>query len=234
MKKNSLYILILLFVISNYSFAQGGKVKNQPKYDKKVLHFGFCIGIFTNNFKIDPIENLSTVPGYYGFRLKPEPGYKIGIVTNLRLSEHWDFRYIPSFATSQRNIIFEVTDQSTGEREFVERDIQSSYVENPFELKFKSDRIDNYRWYLLGGVKYSIDLASKKNVEDDNIFKIENNDYAVEFGVGLDFYFEFFKFSPQIKTSFGLRNLKVEDGTYLVEGIDALYSRSILINFTFE
>ena len=116
----------------------------------------------------------------------------------------------------------------------VERDIQSSYVENPFELKFKSDRIDNYRWYLLGGVKHSLDLASKKNVEDDNIFKIENNDFAVEFGLGLDFYFEFFKFSPQIKTSFGMRNLFVEDGTYPVEGIDALYSRSILINFTFE
>jgi len=226
--------LILIFALSNYCFAQGNKIKNQPKYDKKILHFGFCLGIFTNNFKINPVEDLSTVPGYYGFTLNPEPGYKIGIITNFRLSEQWDFRYIPSFATSQRNIIFDVTDPITGERKMVERDIQSSFVENPFELKFKSDRIDNYRWYLLGGVKHSLDLASKKKVEDDNIFKIENNDFAVEFGLGLDFYFEFFKFSPQIKTSFGVRNLKVEDGTYLVEGIDELYSRSIIINFTFE
>ena len=210
------------------------KLKTNRSTIKRYFTFGFCLGIFTNNFKIDPIEDLSTVPGYFGFTLNPEPGYKIGIVTNFRLSEHWDFRYIPSFATSQRNIIFDVTDPNTGERRSVERDIQSSFVESPFELKFKSDRINNYRWYLLGGVKHSLDLASKKKVEDDNIFKIENNDLAVEFGLGLDFYFEFFKFSPQIKTSFGVRNLKVEDGTYLVEGIDALYSRSILINFTFE
>ena len=86
----------------------------------------------------------------------------------------------------------------------------------------------------MGGIKHSLDLASKKDVEDDNIFKIENNDLAVEFGVGLDFYFEYFKFSPQLKTSFGVANLLVEDGTLFVEGLDGLYSRSILINFTFE
>ena len=214
--------------------AQSGKIKNQPSYDKKIIHFGFCLGIFTNDFKIDPIEDLASVPGYYGYTTKPEPGYKIGIVMNLRLASHWDFRYIPSFATSQRNIIFDVVDPISGERRDIERDIQSSYIETPFELKFKSDRINNYRWYILGGIKHSLDLASKKKVEDDNIFKIENNDVAVEFGIGLDFYFEFFKFSPQIKTSFGMSNLLVQDGTYLVEGIDGIYSRSILVNFTFE
>ena len=205
-----------------------------PKYDNKAIHFGFCLGIFVNDFQVRPIEDLLTVPGYYGIRSRTEPGYKIGIVTNLRLSDHWDLRYIPSFATCVRYLEFDVNHPITGERLIVERDIQSSYIENPFELKFKSDRINNYRWYLLGGVKHSLDLASKKNVEDDNIFKIENNDVAVEFGVGLDFYFEFFKFSPQIKTSFGVTNLLVQDGTYFVEGIDGLYSRSILINFTFE
>jgi len=205
-----------------------------PKYDKKPLHFGFCIGIFNNNFKFDPIEDITTVPGLHGYKAISRPGYKIGIVTNLRLSDHWDFRYIPSFATSQRDIIFDVDDPFTGERTTVTREIESSYLENPFELKFKSVRIENYRWYLLGGIKHSLDLASKKNVEDDNIFKIENNDVAVEFGVGLDFYFEYFKFSPQIKASLGVTNLKVEDGTYFVEGIDGLYSRSFLINFTFE
>jgi len=214
--------------------AQGKISKNNPKYDNKLVHFGFCLGIYTNDFKINPIEDLTTVPGYYDFYTKSEAGYKIGIIINFRLAEHWDFRYIPSFATSQRNIYFEHDHPITGESLLTKREIQSSYIESPFELKFKSDRIDNYRWYLLGGVKHSLDLASKKNVEDDNIFKIENNDLAIEFGLGLDFYFEFFKFSPQIKTSFGVRNLLVQDGTYFVEGIDGIYTRSFLINFTFE
>jgi hypothetical protein len=233
LRHKQFYILALFLVFTGIAFGQG-KLKNQPKYDKRAIHFGFCLGIFTNDFKIDPVEDLASVPGYYGWTTNPQPGYKIGIVSNLRLSDHWDFRFIPSFATSQRDIIFDVTDPNTGERKNVEREVQSSFVESPFELKFKSDRINNYRWYLLGGVKHSLDLASKKKVEDDNIFKIENNDFAVEFGVGLDFYFEFFKFSPQIKASWGVRNLLVEDGTYLVEGIDGVYSRSILINFTFE
>ena len=178
--------------------AQHSKPKNLPKYDKKPVHFGFCLGIFTNDFKVDPIEDLSSVPGYYSIRTQTEPGYKIGIVTNLRLSDNWDLRYIPSFATCQRNIFFRVDHPITGNLAIVERNVQSSYIENPFELKFKSDRIDNYRWYLLGGIKHSLDLASKKDVEDDNIFKIENNDLAVEFGVGLDFYFEYFKGSKSI------------------------------------
>lgn len=233
MKKFTPHI-ILLFLAFSLAIQAQHKSKNNPIYDNKAIHFGFCLGIYTNDFKIDPIEDLSTVPGYHGFRTETEPGYKIGIITNFRLSDHWDFRYIPSFATSQRNIYFDVDDPFTGERKTIKREVQSSYIENPFELKFKSDRIHNYRWYLLGGVKHSLDLASKKEVEDDNIFKIENNDLAVEFGLGLDFYFEFFKFSPQIKTSFGVKNLLVQDGTYFVEGIDGIYTRSFLINFTFE
>ncbi len=234
MNKFTPHIILLLLAFSFLGNAQHKKPKNNPKYDNKAVHFGFTLGIFTNDFKIDPITDLSSVPGYHGYSTKSEAGYKIGIITNFRLSDHWDFRYIPSFATSQRNIYFDVDDPVTGERKLIKREILSSFIENPFQLKFKSDRVENYRWYIIGGVKHSLDLASKKNVEDDNLFKIENNDFAIEFGLGLDFYFEYFKFSPQIKTSFGVRNLLVQDGTYFVEGISGLYSRSFLINFTFE
>ena len=104
----------------------------------------------------------------------------------------------------------------------------------PFYLKYRSTRINNYRWYVLGGVKYSLDLSSKQDVEDDLIFKLNRNDVAAEVGIGLDFYFEYFKFSPQLKASWGTSNLLVQDGTQPIEGISAIYNRAIFLNLTFE
>jgi len=107
-------------------------------------------------------------------------------------------------------------------------------MEAPFEVKFRGDRIDNYRWYLLGGFKYTFDLASKEDVEDDEFFKIAKADYGYELGIGIDFYFEYFKFSPQLRATFGLKDLLVEDGTVMVTGIRSIRTRAIMINLTFE
>lgn len=114
------------------------------------------------------------------------------------------------------------------------RKIGSSFIEMPLRLKWKSERINNYRLYVLSGLKYDLDLASKENVKDNRIFKLTHNDISYEFGFGVDIYFEYFKFSPQIIGTWGFHNLMVRDGTFLVDGIDRLETRAILINFTFE
>ena len=101
-------------------------------------------------------------------------------------------------------------------------------------MKYRSKRVDNYGLYVTTGFKYNLDLSSNENVEDDRLFKIRGNDLGYELGFGIDMYFEFFKFSPQIKATFGVNNLLVQDGTFYVEGIERLETRAILLNFTFE
>ena len=103
-----------------------------------------------------------------------------------------------------------------------------------FHLKFKSVRIDNYRLYLMGGLRYTNDLASKAKVVDDGLFKLQRHVADYEVGFGADFYFEYFKFSPQIRAAWGLTDLLVQDGTPQVEAFDALRNQAVLINFTFE
>jgi hypothetical protein len=205
-----------------------------PKYNDRRIHFGFSLGLNFYSFQIQEIEDLSSVPGYY--RVKPvvEPGYNVNIISNLRLSKYMDFRFMPGFASTNRVLEFDVEDPRTGERELVEREIVSSFFEFPVELKYRSKRVDNYGMYVTGGVKYNIDLSSKENSDDDRLFKLRQNDFLYEIGFGIDIYFEFFKFSPQIKASFGINDIQVPDGTFLVEGINRLETRSILINFTFE
>jgi hypothetical protein len=88
--------------------------------------------------------------------------------------------------------------------------------------------------YLLGGPKYALDLSSDEDVQDDRVFKLRSSEINYDLGVGIDIYFEFFKFSPQIIYSFGITNQKVDDGTFFAAGIESLNTRALLINFTFE
>lgn len=232
MKPKIFSLLFALFLGVMPAFGQR-KLRNQPKFDRQTLHFGFCLGLNYNNFYLET-NDLTQIPGYYGVRSELNPGYSIGIISDLRLHENLSLRFIPAYASTIRNLYFDVDDPFTGERGEVLREVESAFIEAPFELKFRGDRIDNYRWYLLGGVKYTHDLASKEDSEDDDFFKITTADFGYELGIGIDFYFEYFKFSPQIKATFGMRNLLVQDGTFFVEGLEAVKTRCVLINFTFE
>ena len=232
MRRKTLYLILYCLGFSQTVYSQN-RLKNQPKYDTQGLHFGFCLGMNYSNFNINTYD-LVLIPGFYGVRSEVNPGYAINIVSDLRLNDNFSLRFLPGYATTTRFLYFDVDDPFTGERTELLREIESSYIEAPFEVKFRGDRIDNYRWYLLGGFKYTFDLASKQDVQDDEFFKITKGDYGYELGIGIDFYFEYFKFSPQLRATFGLKDLLVQDGTLLVDGIRSLRTRAIMINLTFE
>ncbi len=231
--KGALFLTLLMLSAGSQVFGQR-LPKRQPKYDQKPLHFGFSLGINYFDFHIEEIADLAALPGYYSVRSEVSPGYTIRIISNLRLADYLDLRFSPGFAATERSLYFDVINPLTDKRSEEVRKIESSFVELPVALKWKSERIKNYRLYVEGGVKYNIDLASKQDVIDDRIFKLKRNDMAYEFGVGIDIYFEYFKFSPQIVGSWGFADLMVADGTFYVEGINRLQTRALLINFTFE
>lgn len=228
-------LFLLGFSLSSAQAQSSGSLKNNPRYDRKPLHFGFSIGANYFDFRHRYVANLSTeVPGYYRMESVVAPGYSIAIITNLRLGDHWDLRFNPGFASTVRKLEFDIVNQFTLRRETQIREIESSFMEFPLHLKFKSERIGNYRLYVLGGPKYALDLASDEDVEDDRVFKLQQDDFSYDLGFGVDIYFEYFKFSPQIIYSFGLTNMKVNDDTFLVEGLRSINTRALLINFTFE
>jgi hypothetical protein len=226
-------IAALLLVLPLNSSAQFARLRNQPLYDKNDLHFGFHMGLNWYNFNLD-LKDLSTVPDIFAVESEALPGYNINIISNLRLGEHLDLRFTPGFAATTRQLHFDLINPFTSERQTITRQIESSYVQFPFHLKFKSVRIDNYRLYVMSGMRYANDLASKAKVVDDNLFKLQRHSLDYEVGFGADFYFEYFKFSPQLRASWGLTNLLVQDGTLPVNAFDGLRTRAVLINFTFE
>jgi hypothetical protein len=94
----------------------------------------------------------------------------------------------------------------------ISKKVESVITSFPVHFKFNSDRIGNFRVYMLGGGKFDIDLASNARARKaEDMVKITRFDYGVEAGVGFNFYFPSFILSPEVKFSNGLNNLHDRD-----------------------
>jgi hypothetical protein len=216
--------------------AQGRKkVFNLPAYDNRVVHFGFLIGINSSDFRI----SVNRTPGLFdsikGVESKNASGFNLGIIGNLHLGNFMDLRFIPALAFSSRTLVYSI-DGSKGSYTRT-KDIESTFIELPLLFKYKSERHNNFRAYIIGGIKYTYDMASQKGVKDDLdniIVKVRDGDYGFDIGVGFDFYAQYFKFSPEIRYTFGIRDVLIREGNPYTNTIDRLTSKIILISFNFE
>ncbi len=228
--------LVMVWLISSPLNAQKRKILNLPNYDRQVVHFGFILGINSFNFTPKPIEDIRKLDTLLAIRPAAAAGFSLGIVSNLHIGDNFDFRFLPTLSFGERslyyNIRFASQDTIIEKRKLVE----STLLEFPLLLKYKSARHGNFRAYVIGGFKPTIDLASQDKVDDagEKILKLRRNDYHYEIGFGFDFYSQYFKFSPEIKLAFGLRNLMIPENTIYTTPIQRLQSRSLYISFTFE
>lgn len=235
-QKRLIPVFILLFFTLTVS-GQRRQVMNLPKYDRARIHFGFVLGLNISKFKVEPVGDLRIRDTVYSIIPRGTSGLNLGIISNLKLGEHFDLRFIPALAFTQRNLEYSmVYTDSNFSRETITKQVESTYLEFPLELKFKSTRIDNYRVYVLAGWKYAIDMVSQAKVlaKDKEIVKLNKHDYGYEIGVGFDFYMTYFKFSPELKMYNGLTNLLVQDGRRFSNPLNGLSSKAFVISFTFE
>ncbi len=254
--KRTIIIFASLFILFNIqSFeanAQKRKVMNLQNYDEHPYHFGFILGINHMLFSVTPVSNLSTIhtdraefPDIFVDSLSvlsvtsnPTPGFTIGILGNLRLGKYADMRFIPSLSFGERMLRYNILSWDEGEETLLDinKSITSTFIDFPLEFRYKSKRLNNFRAYVLGGVKYTLDLASQKKEEssDEVTVKIRKHDLSLEVGVGVDFYTTYFKFGTQVKMGYGLNNLVKYEGNIYTNSIESLRSKVFLLSFTFE
>jgi len=235
--RNIFCVFILMLLMASSAYAQRRQVMNLPKYDRTRIHFGFVLGLNISKFRVNPVEDLRIIDTVYSIVPKATSGLNLGIVSNVKLGEHWDFRFIPALAFTQRNLEYAMvyTDSNFSEETIVKQ-VESTYLEFPFLFKFKSSRIDNYRVYVLAGWKFGIDMVSQAKVlaKDKEIVKLNKHDNGYEIGVGFDFYMTYFKFSPELKMYNGVKNILVQDGRRFSSPLNGLYSKTFVISFLFE
>ena len=84
-----------------------------------------------------------------------------------------------------------------------------SFLDFPLHFKYRSQRVNNYRPYLVGGLNFRYDMSAKKEYdgESNEYMKFKPADLYLEFGFGVDTYLRYFKFAPEIKLAVGLRNI---------------------------
>jgi hypothetical protein len=158
----------------------------------------------------------------------------LGIVSNFRIANYFDVRFVPMLTFAQRNLLY--TMHATGNAPPVIKKVESTFLDFPLMIKYKSARVNNYRFYMLAGGKYSMDLVSQADVEDSNKqpVRLQPYDYGYEIGCGIDFYLMYFKFAIEIKMYNGINNLLVKDDLIYSQAINSLHSKIFYISLLFE
>jgi len=227
------YLLIItLFFISKTAFAQR-EVLNMAEHDDKPYYFGITFGTNFSVYQINYTQSFSNTDTFKRIQPHWQPGFNLGLIGNLKLSRFIDLRFVPELAFTEKRIDYEY---GYPDDSLVSKSIESIYMHLPVQLKFKSDRIKNFRFYGLAGGKFDYNLSANANSRrTDEYLKVSPTDYGYEIGVGFEFFNPNFIFSPEIKLSQGLSNQLYKDPHLpLSNAIQTLYTRMIVISIHLE
>jgi hypothetical protein len=206
------------------------RIINMPEHDEKKYYFGITFGMNYSTYKVKYSQSFADNDSFKSVLSQFAPGFNLGLMGNMRMSNHFDLRFVPSLAFAEKKVNFLMT--TAGGDSMSRRSIESIYMHLPLQLKFKSDRIYNFRFYSIAGVKLDIDMAANaRSRRTDEFLKVKPIDFGYELGAGFEFYNPNFIFSPEIKLSQGLMNSKFNDGRIpLANAIQHLSTRMIVIS----
>ena len=232
---------------------QSQKVLNLPTYNQQNYHFGFILAVNQMLFTVKPIANLQNhkfitdeSPDIYADSLfvyevtsTPTPGFSIGILGNLLIGRYGDLRFIPTLSFGERILNYSILTYKNDTAFIVntKKSVTSTYVEFPLIFKYRSKRLNNVGAYVLGGMQYAIDLASRKKTNEntsDVTIKLKRHGLEAIVGVGFDFYTTYFKFGTEIKMAYGLNNALIREDNIYTGSIEALHAKIFMLSFTFE
>lgn len=230
------YILLLLLSLSLLAPARAqDKILNMAEHDQKPYYFGITFGANFSSYRIRYTQSFVETDTFKKIQPNYGPGFNLGLMGNLRLSSFVDLRFVPSLAFAEKKMSLNIRDVNGGDS-LVDRTVESIYLHMPLQLKFKSDRIKNFRFYAITGVKFDYDMAANaRSRKKDEFIKVSAADFGAEVGVGFEFYYPNFIFSPEIKLSQGLGNQIFKDPSIpLSNAIDVLSTRMIVVSIHLE
>lgn len=247
------HVLLVSFLFLSLKAQQPGKVPNLPKFDLAKQHFGFYLGANQMFFTIKQAEGYQDVvwkgaglgdvladsARILSIESKPIPGFTIGIVGNLRMGRYFDLRFLPGLQFGERQLAFNLEQYRRGDTLYGEvlKNIPSTNIDFPLYVRYKSERVQNFRVSVFTGIDYKIDLSSQAKNQDETeeiTVKLEQQDLNFTGGVIFDFYTVYFKLGIELSMSYGTSNLLHPDQTLYTQSIEKLSSKIFQFSFTFE
>ncbi|MBC7554966.1 MAG: PorT family protein [Taibaiella sp.] len=206
---------------------------SMPDHDDKKYYFGITFGVNFSVYQLDYTKDFVKTDTFKTIQPHWQPGFNLGLLANLKLTNFIDLRFVPSLAFAEKRIQYQYAIPNDS---MVDRSLEAIYMHMPVQLKFKSDRINNFRFYAIVGGKLDYDLASNaRSRRTDEFLKVSPLDYGYEIGVGFEFFNPTFIFSPEIKLSQGLGNQLYNDPNLpLTNALQRLLTRMIIISIHLE
>jgi len=212
------------------------KLLNRPYADLKAWHLGFSVGLHMQDLQFT--NNGLTEGGRQWFAEQPafSPGFCVNGLIDFRLHTHFNVRLAPGIWFGNKVVEFRDAPSGATERQ----NIKSTLLVLPIDLKISSLRYRNVRPYVTVGVMPTFDVGKRRS---DELIQLKKFDTFVTVGLGLDTYFPYFKFIPEVKFCFGLGNLLERKRADLADtpeqmvftnSIDRAVSRMVVLTFYFE
>jgi hypothetical protein len=203
--KNGFLGLLLCFSFT--SFAQ--RQLNMEEHDYKPYYFGISLGLNRGSFHSELHPSYLAQDSILTAEPTWSAGFNLGLSATARINHRFEIRFNPQLIFTERNIQYNLRYRDQLDNLYtVQKKVESVITSFPFQLRFMSDRIGNFRVYMMGGGKIDMDLASNAQARKaDDMIKIGRMDYGFEAGVGFKFYYPSFILAPEIKISNGLGNL---------------------------
>ena len=240
MKKIVVLLILTLTIKGHAQFTKSmfskDPIINLENFQKQRVYFGFYLGFNSYDFKIDYKTVSEDV------LIKKSTGFNVGLVADLKLQEYVSLRFEPGLYYTKRDLQYpESYFPSTPTSSDKLREVNSTYLHFPLLLKFLALRTGNIRPYILGGISATLNLSSNSKSKDDNLeqrFRVKPWTQNYELGLGIDFFSEYFIFSPSIRGVFGINDELIRDNDDLnspwTGNIESLKTRAVFINFTFH
>lgn len=226
-------LLLIAFCQEGFSQKKRWVTKNNPNYDERKLSYGFLIGLHSTAYQIKYADKFVTQDLDTVYSIEPgwSPGFSLGFIVNYRLTDLLDFRITPKVAFYEHKLRYRYTDETPTEEKLVE----TTMVELPFLLKYKSERRGNIRMYMIGGAKPGLEASGKKDVENrSSNLGVTSMNLSLEAGFGFDLYYPLFKFSPELRFSRGIVNILENTTNQYGQPLERVNTNTITLYLIFQ
>lgn len=243
MSKTKYLLLLGLLFFGKSLFAQApawGGGADQQDYS-----FGFTFQYVNNYFKIqkkpdwrdpyfDPVAGQYITSAVNSISSQSTPGFAVGFMARYSITDFIEARTTPSLVFADRSINYTYATPS----EDVNKTVQATTIEFPLSVKLKSERIQDFRAYMIAGIKYSEAISAKKNAPDidplDAVLRNKSGYGSYEVGLGCDIYFEYFKLSPELKISNSFGNILLPEDNPYSTPLSKLSLHTVTFSLIFE
>ena len=236
-QQSGIVAVLILLAASFSASAQLRDYINLPDNDDKAYHIGIVVMGVSARFQISQHPQFLQSDTVLSVYPENTGGLGIGGMHTFKIGSHWDARIVfPQLLFANKVITYQLKYPQNGENPITKKTIESILLGIPVQVKYKSDRINNFRVYMMAGAKWETDLSSKARAKNaDDLIKLKANDFGIEAGIGFNFYMRYFVLSPEIKISNGISNVHSRDPNLKFSNvIDKIQSRQIIFSLIFE